>query len=97
MPTPAPTETPAIRVSILTPTPPQEGGAIGADPPAIRVSTFAPKSSPTPTPPPEEPPAQFAGYLFLGGLGSMILGCVYVLFRAFKRKKRPKTDRSIRS
>ncbi len=42
------------------------------------------------TPPPEEPPesAAFAGLLFLGGLGSMILGCVYVLFRQIKKKKR---------
>lgn len=46
--------------------------------------------SPTPTPPPEERAevSNYAGFLFLGGLGSMLLGLLYALFRLLRRKKR---------
>ena len=36
----------------------------------------------------KEPPAPLAGLLFLGGTGSMILGCFYVLFRQLRRMPR---------
>ena len=35
----------------------------------------------------------YAGLLFLGGLGSMLMGGVYVLFRQFKKKRRSQKDR----
>ena len=41
----------------------------------------------------ETDPAAYGGLLFLGGLGSMLLGFVYALFRWFKKKKRPDKDR----
>lgn len=68
-------------------------GGHSTDAPVIRVSTGQPASSPTP--PPEDPPQsqQFAGLLFLGGLGSMMLGCVYALFRTLKKKRRSGRDR----
>ena len=48
------------------------------------------RSSPTPTPPPEERAevSNYAGFLFLGGLGSILLGLLYALFRLLHRKKR---------
>ena len=48
------------------------------------------QSSPTPTPPPKEraEASNYAGFLFLGGLGSMLLGLLYALFRLLRRKKR---------
>ena len=48
------------------------------------------QSSPTPTPPPEERAevSNYAGFLFLGGLGSILLGLLYALFRLLRRKKR---------
>ena len=32
--------------------------------------------------------SNYAGFLFLGGLGSMLLGLLYALFRLLRRKKR---------
>ncbi len=48
------------------------------------------QSSPTPTPPPEDrgEVSDHAALLFLGGLGSMLLGLLYALFRLLHRKKR---------
>ncbi len=48
------------------------------------------RTSPTPTPPPEERTevSNYAGFLFLGGLGSILLGLLYALFRLLHRKKR---------
>lgn len=47
------------------------------------------KATPSPTPPAEEKdPAAYGGLLFLGGLGSMLLGGVYTLFRTVKKRRR---------
>ena len=60
----------------------------------IDVPPPPPSDTPPPTPTHDGPSASaYGGLLFLGGLGSMLLGCVYMLFRALKKKKRPKTDR----
>ena len=78
---------------VPSPTPPLVVGDRAA--PLEPVRTPVPiRDTPPPTPPREEPEiTDLGGLLFLGGLGSMLLGCVYALFRAVRKKKRPRKGR----
>ena len=82
-----PAETPSPR---LSPTPPRVLGDLAA--PGNALVTPA-ATEDTPPVSEEQDPAAYGGLLFLGGFGSMLVGGVYVLFRRFKKKRRPDRDR----
>ena len=76
-PTPTVREAPQIEVQVLA--------SFTPEPTASPAATEAP--SPAPEEGQERDIAPFAGLLFLGGMGSMVLGCGYVLFRQIVKKK----------
>ncbi len=91
IPAPTPTPTPALTPVVITPVPtatptPKRPTVVGDG----KAPANLLKEDPAEDTPPEEkePPAQLAGLLFLGGMGSMILGCFYVLFRQLRRMPR---------
>lgn len=79
-PTPTVREAPQIEVQVLA--------SFTPEPTASPAATEA--SSPAPEEGQERDIAPFAGLLFLGGMGSMVLGCGYVLFRQIVKKKQPR-------
>ena len=99
--TPAPIPSPTVPpASVQTPTPlpvpivekestspPQRNQSKGNAAPSAQAEADPPSSTPSP----EEPAAlELSGLLFLGGIGSMALGCIYGLIHAVKKKKRSK-------
>ena len=80
-PSPAPVPVPTIRM-ILSPAPTLTAGPT--------PSAMAPKESEPPQTAGRGQVAAFAGLLFMGGTGALILGCTGALFRQIKRKKRPR-------
>lgn len=57
-----------------------------------------PESPPQETPEPLETEADmdliaYVGLLILGSLGAILVGCIYVLFRVLKKKRRSRRDR----
>lgn len=96
-PVPDPTEAasaaaPAIQPT-LSPAPASTPAQVAGDrnSPGLLLGVPASHSdTPRSTPGADAPKVTaMAGLLFLGGFGSMLLGCVYVLIRAIQRKKSP--------
>jgi hypothetical protein len=92
-PTPEQTPEPTPTVGFLpvvekeTTPPPERAPNRGNEVPSPSAEADPPSS----TPPPEKPAVlELSGLLFLGGIGSMALGCIYGLIHAVKKKKRSK-------
>ena len=90
-PSPSPIPTPSPTPSSTPDPSPALPQVVGdREAPAHQLNDTAPAGeTPPPTPPPKAPETTaYAGLLFLGWLGSMLLGCVYVLFRVIRKRRK---------